>query len=77
MSSWLDIALVAAAVLASAVYAAYALGPRRLRDSYSKLATKYLGLRAARWFSSNGSGGTHGCHECSANTAHSVDNKRT
>ena len=65
MNRWLDIALVAAAVIASIGYAFYALGPRRIKDSYSRFATKYLGLRAARWF--GGASGTQGCSNCPAN----------
>lgn len=50
MNVWLDIALVALAVVASAAYAIYALGPRRIKDAYSRFATKHFGLRAAKWF---------------------------
>jgi hypothetical protein len=64
MNAWLDFALVALAVAASLGYAVYALGPRRIKDAYSRFATRYFGLRAARWF-----GGTSqdGCNNCSAN----------
>jgi hypothetical protein len=67
MNRWLDIALVVTAVFASAGYAVYALGPKRIKNAYSRLATKYLGLRAARWFSK--SAGGHSCNNCSANPA--------
>jgi len=67
MNHWLDIALVAAAVLASAAYASYALGPKRIKNFYSRFATKYFGLRAARWFSGNDE---HSCNNCQSNTQH-------
>jgi hypothetical protein len=50
MNAWLDIALVAFALVASAAYAIYALGPRRIKSLYSRFATKHFGLRAAKWF---------------------------
>jgi hypothetical protein len=59
MNRWLDISLVTAAVLASLAYAIYSLGPRRIKDTYSRLATKYFGLRSAKLFS-----GSNGCGNC-------------
>ena len=67
MNHWLDIALVATAVLASAAYAIYALGPRRIKNIYSRFATKYFGLRAARWFSG---ANEPSCHDCASNAQH-------
>jgi hypothetical protein len=68
MNRWLDISLVTAAVLASAAYAIYALGPKRIKSFYSRFATKYFGLRAARWFAP--SSGGHDCNDCSSKTSH-------
>jgi hypothetical protein len=64
MNRWLDIALVSGAVVLSALYATYALGPRRIKQAYSRFATKHFGLRVARWF-----GGSQGpsCDNCPAN----------
>jgi len=62
MAAWLELTLVALAVLVSALYALYALGPKRLRDIYSRTATKYFGLRAARWFA--GKPSQPACHDC-------------
>jgi hypothetical protein len=50
MATWLDIALVTLVVAASVLYAIYALGPKRIKSAYSRWATKYFGLRAAKWF---------------------------
>jgi hypothetical protein len=50
MTNVLDVALVALVVLASLAYAIYALGPKRIKNVYSRFATKYFGLRAAKWF---------------------------
>jgi hypothetical protein len=66
MNRWLDIALVAFAVLVSAGYAAYSLGPKSIKNTYSKVATKYLGLRAAKWFSP----AADSCNSCSSGDAH-------
>ena len=63
MNTWLDFALVGLVVMASLIYAIYALGPRRIKDTYSRLATKYFGLRAAKWFA----GTAENCNNCSAN----------
>jgi hypothetical protein len=63
MNTWLDWLVVSGAVIASAAYVIYALGPKRIRAVYSRFATKYFGLRAARWFASSG----HSCHDCAAN----------
>jgi len=65
MTRWIDILLVAVAVLAAAIYAVYALGPKRIKNAYSRLATKYFGLRAARWFAPPTDGTD--CDHCSAN----------
>ena len=69
MNRWLDIALVATAVLVSAGYAAYSLGPKRIKDTFSRLATKYFGLRAAHWFTSARQD-SHNCDKCPAHTEH-------
>ena len=66
MNRWLDIFLVAIAVLASAAYAIYALGPKRRKDVYSRFATKHFGLRAARWLA----GDNQSCNNCSESTQH-------
>jgi hypothetical protein len=65
VNHWLDLFLVTLAVLASAAYAAYALGPRRLKNAYSRFATKYFGLRAARWFATDDA-----CNNCSDKEHH-------
>ncbi|MBC7983887.1 MAG: hypothetical protein H7Y02_08540 [Candidatus Obscuribacterales bacterium] len=72
MNTWLDLALVVTIVLASAMYAIYALGPKRIRDTYTRFATKYFGLRAVRWFAPSTSG-AHSCRDCPAHSdaAHS------
>lgn len=67
MNSWLDILFVTIAVLASLAYAIYALGPKRIKNAYSRWATKYFGLRAARWFAGSASE-SHDCNNCAANT---------
>jgi hypothetical protein len=59
MNQWLDISLVAAAVLLSAGYATYAFGPKRLRDGVTRFVTKYFGLRSAKLFSESA-----GCGNC-------------
>ena len=64
MNRWLDISLVTVVVLASLAYAIYSLGPRRTKNAYSRFATKYFGLRAAKWF---GASGGHDCDNCSSN----------
>jgi hypothetical protein len=61
MSSYLDIALVTLAVMASAAYVLYALGPKRIKNAYSRLATKYFGLRAAKWFVPKSTGECSNC----------------
>lgn len=61
--SWLDFALVALAVLASVAYAVYALGPKRIKDAYSRFATKHFGLRAAKWFAPKAGGSCDGCND--------------
>jgi hypothetical protein len=66
MNSWLDILLVAIAVTASIGYAAYSLGPKKLKQTYSRLATKYFGLRAAHWFRRS----AESCDNCPSNQAH-------
>ena len=63
MSTWLDFTLVGLVVATSVAYAIYALGPRRIKDAYSRFATKHFGLRAAKWFS----GSAEDCNNCSAN----------
>jgi len=68
MSRWIDIALVTVAVLASMAYVIYALGPKRIKNFYSRFATKYFGLRAARWFAGTNDG--HSCNNCQSNTQH-------
>jgi hypothetical protein len=60
MNRWLDIVLVAAAVFASAGYAVYALGNARVKNAYSRWATKHFGLRVARLFA----GSKGGCGDC-------------
>ncbi len=67
MNRWLDVALVSLVVVASVMYAIYALGPKRIKNVYSRFATRYFGLRAARWFS--GSSDSHDCNNCASNTA--------
>jgi hypothetical protein len=66
MSAWLDIALVGVVVLLSAAYALYALGPRQIKNVYSRVATKYFGLSAAKWFASKGSD----CGNCPSHDEH-------
>ncbi|HTE42486.1 MAG TPA: hypothetical protein VK629_16810 [Steroidobacteraceae bacterium] len=66
MNKWLDIALVAIVVLASAGYALYLFGPRGLKNAYSKLATRYFGLRAAKWFVSK----SGDCGDCPSHDEH-------
>ena len=68
MNRWLDIALVATIVVASLVYAVYSLGSKRIKDAYSRSATKYLGLRAANWFARSEPGS---CSNCSSSSEHS------
>lgn len=63
MNSWLDIALVAFAVVASVTYVVYALGPKRIKNAYSRFATKHFGLKAAGWFTKS----AENCDNCSAN----------
>ena len=63
MNTWLDFTLVGLVVVASLIYAIYALGPRRIKDAYSRFATKHFGLRAARWFT----GTEENCNNCSSN----------
>jgi hypothetical protein len=70
MSNWLDKVLVLIVVLASFGYVAYALGPKKLRNVYSRFATKHFGLRAARWFAGSTMKGSHDCHDCSARDVH-------
>ena len=74
MGGVLDMLVVACAVVASGAYAIYALGPRSVRDAYSKFATKHFGLRAARWFAGSGHGN---CHDCNANPTQPTDNRAT
>jgi len=45
-----------------------ALGPKRIKNFYSRFATKYFGLRAARWFAGTNDG--HSCNNCQSNTQH-------
>jgi hypothetical protein len=67
MTHLLDISLVALAGIASAAYVAYALGPKRIKNVYSRLATKYFGLRAAKWFAP----GKHdSCSSCPSHDEH-------
>jgi hypothetical protein len=63
MNGWLDMILVALALLGSVSYVVYALGPKRIKNAYSRIATKYFGLRAARWFA----GTKGGCDNCAGN----------
>jgi len=67
MNAWLDIALVALAVIASVAYAIYALGPRRIKNFYSRVATKYFGLRAVKWFTPRSDSE---CSNCSSRDEH-------
>lgn len=67
MNTWLDIALVALAVIASAAYAIYSLGPRRIKNAYSRFATKHLGLWAAKWFAPKSDAA---CNDCSSRDEH-------
>jgi hypothetical protein len=66
MNSWLDILLVTLALLASVGYAIYALGPKRVKQAYSRFATKHFGLGAARWFRHS----ADSCDNCPSNQAH-------
>jgi hypothetical protein len=59
MNRWVDIALVACAVLLSLAYAAYTFGPKSLRDRFTRFVTRHFGLGAARYFS-----GSAGCSNC-------------
>jgi hypothetical protein len=59
MNRWLDISLVAGAVLVSAVYSIYVFGPKTLRDNFTRFVTRYFGLRSAKLFS-----GSTGCGNC-------------
>jgi hypothetical protein len=56
---WLDIGLVTVAVAVSLGYAIYAMGPKKLRDWFTRWVTRYFGLRAAKLFS-----GSTGCDNC-------------
>jgi hypothetical protein len=56
--------LVALALLGSVGYVVYALGPKRIKNAYSRIATKYFGLRAAKWFA----GPKENCDNCAGNT---------
>ena len=67
MSTWLDFVLVAAAVVASAAYAIYSLGPNRIKNAYSRFATKHFGLRAAKWFAPKVDSA---CNNCSSRDEH-------
>jgi hypothetical protein len=67
MNAWLDISLVALAVIASVAYAIYSLGPRRIKNAYSRLATKYFGLRAANWFAPKSDSA---CNNCASRDDH-------
>ncbi len=62
MNGWLDFSLVAFAVLASLGYAVYSLGSKRVKQAYSRFATKYFGLGAAKWFR----GSAASCDNCPA-----------
>jgi len=67
MNAWLDILLVALAVAAAAMYAIYALGPKRIKDAYSRFATKHFGLRAAKWFAPKVDSA---CNSCASRDEH-------
>jgi hypothetical protein len=67
MTHALDIALVVLAVSASAAYVVYALGPKRIKNVYSRLATKYFGLRAAKWFAPSKHSS---CNSCPSHEQH-------
>jgi hypothetical protein len=66
MNTWLDAIVIFGAVLASGVYLVYALGPKRIRDAYTRFATKHFGLRALRWFTPSKHG--HSCRDCPSST---------
>jgi len=74
MNTWLDWMVVIGAVLASAAYLVYALGPKRIRDAYTRFATRHFGLRALRWFQS--SHGSHSCRDCPSNPAPTSTKRR-
>jgi hypothetical protein len=75
MHTWLDALLVTLAVIASVLYAAYALGPKKLRNVYSRYATKYFGLRAAKWFVTKPAASSD-CSNCGERDVH-LSSKKT
>jgi hypothetical protein len=66
MNTWVDAVVVISAVLISIAYVVYALGPKRIRDAYTRFATKHFGLRALRWFTPSKHG--HSCRDCPSNS---------
>ena len=67
MPAWLDVAVVSIIVLIAVTYAVYSLGPKRIKNAYSRFATKYFGLRAAKWFAPS----KHdSCSNCPGNEDH-------